>query len=191
MRQFKSFLFPMGLTLVGSLLIGCPKAKGPEVEAQVPEETPVAAVETPASTPEGAFVTVGKEWTALSDLLETVHFDYRSSALSESARASLKNNATALKAILKTAPGLRIRVEGHCDERGTLEYNLALGQRRANAVRDYYFSLGLPRASLSSISYGEERPLCTQADEDCWRQNRRGETTVSSPTGAIKVPTVK
>jgi peptidoglycan-associated lipoprotein len=75
---------------------------------------------------------------------------------------------------------VRVTVEGHCDERGTREYNLALGARRANAVKEYLVSLGVSSARMETISYGKERPLCTQSDENCWAQNRRGVTVVTS-----------
>jgi peptidoglycan-associated lipoprotein len=99
----------------------------------------------------------------------------------------LKKNAAALKAVQKAATGLKVRVEGHCDDRGTLEYNMALGQRRAKAVRDYYATLGVTKSALDTISFGEERPVCTEASEECWAQNRRGETTVKA-SNPIVVP---
>ncbi len=89
--------------------------------------------------------------------------------------------------VLKAQPSVKVRVEGHCDDRGTLEYNLALGERRATAVRGYYATLGVSKAALSTISYGEERPVCTEVDDDCWAQNRRGETTLKAAT-AVRVP---
>jgi len=73
-----------------------------------------------------------------------------------------------------------VTIEGHCDERGTREYNLALGARRANAVKEYLVSLGTSSARVDTISYGKERPMCTDSSEDCYAQNRRGVTTVAS-----------
>ena len=72
-------------------------------------------------------------------------------------------------------------VEGHCDERGTTEYNLGLGQRRAAAVRQYYMTLGLDGGRIATISYGKEQPVCTEHTEDCWAKNRRGVTKVRVP----------
>jgi peptidoglycan-associated lipoprotein len=73
---------------------------------------------------------------------------------------------------------LRIEIEGHCDERGTSEYNLALGAKRAQAAKDYLVTLGIPADRISTISYGEEIQVCKQAIEDCWRQNRRARFVV-------------
>src|SRR5690349_5980728 len=76
-------------------------------------------------------------------------------------------------------PAVRVTIEGHCDERGTREYNLALGARRANAVKEYLVSQGVSTARVETVSYGKERPICTQSDEACWAQNRRGTTTIT------------
>ena len=77
-------------------------------------------------------------------------------------------------------PAVRVTVEGHCDERGTREYNLALGARRANAVKEYLVSLGVAAGRLETISYGKERPMCTESSESCYAQNRRGVTTITN-----------
>jgi peptidoglycan-associated lipoprotein len=74
---------------------------------------------------------------------------------------------------------VKVTVEGDCDERGTREYNLALGARRANAVKEYLVSLGVSSARVDTISYGKEHPICTESTEDCWAQNRRGVTSIS------------
>jgi peptidoglycan-associated lipoprotein len=81
---------------------------------------------------------------------------------------------------LQKYPSVRVTVEGHCDERGTREYNLALGARRANAVKEYLVSLGVSSGRVETISYGKERPMCTESDESCYAQNRRGVTTITS-----------
>jgi peptidoglycan-associated lipoprotein len=104
----------------------------------------------------------------------TVNFDYDSSALSDAARQALQNNA----AILKTHKDWTVMVEGHCDQRGTIEYNLALGQKRAKEARDYYIRLGVNENSLGTISYGKEKPLCEEETDACWLKNRRAETKV-------------
>ena len=102
--------------------------------------------------------------------LEDVFFAYDSSDISESGRASLQKNATFLSRWAST----RILVEGHCDSRGTPEYNLALGEQRAAAVRDYLVSLGLQADRVTIVSKGEEQPFCTEEVESCFSQNRRG-----------------
>jgi peptidoglycan-associated lipoprotein len=72
-----------------------------------------------------------------------------------------------------------VTIEGHCDERGTREYNLALGERRANSVANYLTALGIDKSRISTISYGKERPICTDSNEACWSQNRRGVTALN------------
>jgi peptidoglycan-associated lipoprotein len=100
-------------------------------------------------------------------------FDYDKSDIRADAEAALRGNADALKQIFPKFPNDSLVVEGHCDERGTNEYNLALGDRRATAARDFLVNLGVPASKLRTISYGEERPQCTESDEGCWQRNRR------------------
>lgn len=108
------------------------------------------------------------------DTLKTVNFDFDIYELSDAARATLQANA----ALLKARKDWTVLVEGHCDDRGTIEYNLALGQKRAKAVRDYYVRLGVPENSVGTISYGEEKPVCMEETDACWLKNRRAETKV-------------
>lgn len=102
--------------------------------------------------------------------LDPVFFDYDKADLRDEARATLQKNAGYLKRFSST----RVNVEGHCDERGTNEYNLALGERRAAAVRDYLISLGIGANRLATVSKGEESPFCADHNEGCWSHNRRG-----------------
>lgn len=115
----------------------------------------------------------GKDFVSAKKLA-SIHFDYDSSNLSQEARNVLSSNAN----YLKTISDLEILVEGHCDERGTVGYNLALGQERASTVRKYYISLGINPKMVGTISFGEEKPICIQNSEECWHQNRRAETKV-------------
>jgi peptidoglycan-associated lipoprotein len=98
------------------------------------------------------------------------YFDYDSAEIRADARDALQKTAT----FLKGYPNTRVTVEGHCDERGSTEYNLALGDRRANAVKQYLVNLGIPAANLNTVSYGKEKPFCMESTEACWQQNRRG-----------------
>ena len=98
------------------------------------------------------------------------YFDYDKADIRPDAREALSKTADFLKA----HPGLRVTVEGHCDERGSTEYNLALGDRRANAVKQYLASLGVSANTLDIVSYGKEKPFCMESKETCWQQNRRG-----------------
>ena len=104
--------------------------------------------------------------------LKTVHFAYDSDRLDEAARAVLRANADWIKAHAE----IKIQVSGHCDQRGTVAYNLALGQRRAASVRDYYKALGVEPSRAATISYGQEHLLCSDSTEECWTRNRRSET---------------
>lgn len=111
----------------------------------------------------------GSSATPASSPLKDIFFDYDRYDLRADAREGLKANAD----WLKKNPSARVEIEGHCDERGTSEYNLALGAKRAQSAKDYLVTLGITGDRLSTISYGEEIPVCKQPTEDCWRQNRR------------------
>ena len=108
--------------------------------------------------------------------LRTVNFAINSSALSSSARSTLDSNADYLKA----NDSVEVQVEGHCDERGGVQYNLALGERRAKAVRDYLIAMGVEGSRVSKISFGKDRPIAFGHDEDAWGQNRRANFVVTS-----------
>ncbi len=106
--------------------------------------------------------------------LERIHFDFDQYTLTPQARETLGANATFIQA----NPGMQVRIEGHCDERGSDEYNLALGERRAQAALNYLVSLGVAKDRLSTISYGEEMPLDPNRTEEAWAKNRRAEFKV-------------
>jgi len=105
--------------------------------------------------------------------LKDAFFDYDANAIRDDARSALTADADALKRIFADFPSATINVEGHCDERGSAEYNLGLGDRRASSARDFLVQLGVPADKLKTISYGKERPQCTEADEACYQKNRR------------------
>jgi len=106
---------------------------------------------------------------------DRVYFDYDKSDIRDDAEATLQKQA----AWLTKYPSVRLTIEGHCDERGTREYNLALGARRASATREYLVSLGVAASRMDTISYGKERPVCVESNEACWAQNRRAVSTIS------------
>jgi peptidoglycan-associated lipoprotein len=106
---------------------------------------------------------------------DTVHFGYNEYNVEEADKAILGRQA----AWLSKYPSVRITVEGHADERGTREYNLALGARRANAVKEFLVSQGVSTGRLETVSYGKERPICTESSESCYAQNRRGVSVVA------------
>jgi peptidoglycan-associated lipoprotein len=98
------------------------------------------------------------------------YFDYDKADIRPDAREALAKTAT----FLRNYPSIRVTVEGHCDERGSTEYNLALGDRRAAAVKNYIVSLGISADRLGTVSFGKEKPFCMESNEACWQQNRRG-----------------
>jgi peptidoglycan-associated lipoprotein len=120
-------------------------------------------------------VTPGSAEDFQQNVGDRVFFGYDRYDLSAEAQSQLQKQA----AWLAQYPAVTVTVEGHCDERGTREYNLALGERRANAVANYLTALGVDAGRLSVISYGKERPECTDSNESCYAQNRRGVTTVN------------
>ena len=177
--------------LVGSLaLFGCPKR--PEV-GQAPPSAPgpgagVAAapaalsptmaspevrVEPPAAqavVPEAPTAPGSGSAAAAASSLKDAFFDYDKSALRDDQKAGLTEDV----AWLKGNAGAKVLIEGHCDERGTAEYNLGLGERRAKAVKDYLIAAGIAAERISIISYGKERPFVLGHDESAWQWNRRG-----------------
>ena len=108
--------------------------------------------------------------------LGDVYFELDESSLKEEGKAALSTNATWLKRWATT----RINIEGHCDERGTAEYNLGLGERRANAVKSYLVELGVPADRIVIVSKGKEAPVCTEENEACYMQNRRGHFIITA-----------
>jgi peptidoglycan-associated lipoprotein len=113
--------------------------------------------------------------------LSDIHFDYDKSEIREDARGTLAMDAGALRAILADFPNATIMLEGHC-ERGSAEYNLGLGDRRAASANAFLEALGLPAARLKTVSYGKERPQCTEATEACWQSNRRVHFSAGEPS---------
>ncbi|WP_424244986.1 peptidoglycan-associated lipoprotein [Elusimicrobium posterum] len=109
--------------------------------------------------------------------LRQVNFALDKYSLSDSAKSILADNAKLIKTKIASS-ALKVVVEGHCDERGTIAYNIALGDKRATEVKNYYVRLGVPAANIETISYGEEAPLCYDATETCYAKNRRGETVL-------------
>jgi peptidoglycan-associated lipoprotein len=113
----------------------------------------------------------------LLDRIQDVYFDYDKNNLRPDALDALKTDAHTLAEIIKQYPEFKLTVEGYCDERGSEEYNLALGDERAKRAQEYLVQLGLPANQLKTVSYGKERPVCTEHDEACWQRNRRAHIT--------------
>jgi peptidoglycan-associated lipoprotein len=136
-------------------------------EAKKPAPPPVAAPTPPpppVAAPPPPMPPVMEEM-----VFKNIHFDFDKSFIRDDAKPNLQ----AVADYMKGHKDAKVRIEGHCDERGTAEYNLALGERRATSAKKYLVGLGIDGGRLSTISYGKERPMCTEQNEDCWAKNRR------------------
>lgn len=180
----------VALALVAAAMLplaqGC-KKKAPTTtaEARPPVEEPAPPVTNvpppPAPATREPVDTVDINAADLATLnakgyLQDAFFDYDQADLRDDARTVLSSNAEWLKRYRT----IQVLVEGHCDERGTSAYNLALGDRRANAARDYLDSLGVGASRIRTVSYGKERPACTDATEDCYQRNRRAHFVITA-----------
>ncbi|HSJ09177.1 MAG TPA: peptidoglycan-associated lipoprotein Pal [Longimicrobiales bacterium] len=173
----------MRVAAVGSVLVlvsACGK-KQPETQPQpAPPAERTAPPSQPATPPATAPSNGDAEREAerrrmLSVLEQVVHFDYDEATIRSDAQEQLGAKAQ----ILRANPQVRIRIEGHADERGSLEYNLALGMRRANAVRDYLTGFGIDASRFEMVSFGEDRPMAQGSNDSAWAQNRRAEFRAS------------
>ena len=160
-RFFSRLVGVLALSLAASAWSGCSStpdaddASGPDTGSEFRE----------APSPDGQ-----SQQSKISGF-QTIYFDYDRSEIRSDARPALRENADRLNA----GGGGTVTVEGHCDERGSTEYNLALGERRANAVKRYLVDLGVPSSKLRTVSFGEDRPAVQGHDESAWRYNRRAD----------------
>lgn len=134
-----------------------------------------SATTSPSSTSSSS-IAPGSQEDLVANVGDRVFFDTDKTSLSDEARATLQRQA----AWMELYPTLTFTLEGHADERGTREYNLALGGRRANSAKDYLVSLGVNPGRVNTVSYGKERPVCLDSSESCWSQNRRAVTVIVS-----------
>lgn len=158
-------------------LAGCSTAKPPaqaQASAAPAENAASAGTKGMASTPSGQSSSLDQlqkgaaVGTPFSSPLKDIYFDFDRYDLRADARETLKANAE----WMKKNPAATVEIEGHCDERGTAEYNLALGAKRAQTAKDYLATLGVDAQRLSTISYGQEIPVCSEHTEECWQKNR-------------------
>ncbi len=184
-------LLPAALVVALALLLaGCPKqpdmgettpagpavARGPAAPTPPTSRGPDTRISQPPTVREATLPGPVRSTTVPKESpLKDVFFDYDTSLLTEDAKGILHENL----AWLRANPRTQITVEGHCDERGTAEYNLALGERRAKAVRDYLVAAGIEGGRVRTVSYGKERPFVQGHDESAWRANRRGHFVVA------------
>jgi peptidoglycan-associated lipoprotein len=160
--------------LSAALILGACTHKQEAVNTAPPPAPPPPAPAAPA--PVASSILPGSAEDFRVNVGDTVHFAYNEYNIEDADKSVLGRQAQ----WLAKYPAVRVTVEGHCDERGTREYNLALGARRANAGKEYLVSQGVSTARVETVSYGKERPICTESNEACWAQNRRGVTTITS-----------
>lgn len=183
----------LALLLVFGFIFGCAQRKvvtQPEAQqpAALPQETQKKEVSETAKGPEK--ITEPKvakieskdipaKYTEEQDVFKDIHFDFDKYDIRDDAKPVLHS----ISSWLIKNNSAKFLIEGHCDERGTNEYNLALGDRRAKATKDFLVSLGVSSNRIEIISYGEEKPLCTEQNEDCWAKNRRAHFVVLKEAG--------
>ncbi len=158
-------------------LWGCPKKSEVSTAPETPKETAPAAEPAPSKEPvqkpsptESMEEAAAREAAAAAAAgMHPIYFDFDQSVIRNDARDVLKANAE----WLKSHPNAKVRIEGNCDERGAKEYNQALGQRRAASAKKYLVDLGISAKRISLVSYGKEKPICSESTEGCWQKNRR------------------
>jgi peptidoglycan-associated lipoprotein len=191
-------LFLLVLLISGLMLTGCPSKQ--VVHPEQAESLQPASVAPAPKGPEQKISPVAKppeekitdrnlakiethqepsKYNEEGDLFKDIYFDFDQYDIRPDAQTVLQEISTYL---LKNTP-VKILIEGHCDDRGTNEYNLALGDRRARAVRDYLVALGISSGRIETLSYGEEKPVCMEQTEDCWAKNRRAHFIVLREKG--------
>jgi len=159
--------------LSAALVLGACTHKQEAVNTAPPPAPPPPMAAAPA--PVTSSIIPGSAEDFRVNVGDTVHFAYNQYNVEDSDKTILGRQA----AWLQKYPSVRVTIEGHCDERGTREYNLALGARRANAVKEFLVSQGVSTGRVETVSYGKERPMCTESSEACWAQNRRGVTVLT------------
>ena len=161
-----------------------PPAPQPETAKAAPPATPqpvsqpVAQTQRPNMPSEATKATI----QSLIDRIQDIYFGYDKHNLTPEAESTLQSDAKTLREILKDYPNYKLTIEGFCDERGSDEYNIALGDERAKNAEEFLERLGLPSSQLRTVSYGKERPVCTEHTESCWQRNRRAHITQEQPS---------
>ena len=197
MKQANSIV--MGLTAIAFLSVAACSRKVAAVSKPA-EVTPVATVSSAKPTPTQSRAVASNTAkstpaaparaktipdavrvdlnTRLARLVDAL-FDYDKSTIRADASTALKEDVDVIRQILADYPNQKLVIEGHADDRGSAEYNLALGDRRAHAVEEFLSSMGVPGPQLAVVSYGKERPVCTEENESCWQRNRRAHVTAA------------
>ena len=168
--MFKKFLISM---LLGFFVVAC--ASTPKDTADTSGSGSTGTFNSTTSSSEGESITPGSQEDLIVNVGDRVFFDYDSFDLDSDAQELLQDQA----AWLKQHSSVSVTIEGHCDERGTREYNLALGEKRAQAVKNHLVGLGISSSRLATVSYGKERPAVVGSNDAAWSQNRRSVATVN------------
>jgi len=187
------------ITFIGLLafMAGCHKQVAVAPPAPPPPNAVAKSTPPPAPAPHPAAVQPAKETAAaampddntkariqaLIDRIQDVYFGYDKHNLTPEAQSTLESDAKTLREILQQYPHYKLTVQGYCDERGSEEYNLALGDERAKKAEQFLVNLGLPASQLRTVSYGKEDPVCTEHTESCWQKNRRAHITQDQQAG--------
>jgi peptidoglycan-associated lipoprotein len=158
-----------------------PPPPAPTKQAAAPKAAPQqqAAVQPPAAAPKKLTPQQRTDLNALLAKLADAFFDYNQTTIRPDASTTMASNVTAIRNILSEYPTEKLLIEGHADERGSSEYNLALADKRSRAAQEFLATRGIPQNQLSVLSYGEERPACKDQTEACYQQNRRVHITVA------------
>ena len=165
--------FAIAMTLAGALALSACKKEAPET-LPPPPQSDVTPTPTGPIEPSGPIPGTQEHFAQVMQGRDTIYFDTDKFDIDAEDQAALRQQAQYLQAY----PNVRATIEGHCDERGTREYNLALGERRANAAKNYLVSLGVGAERVTTVSYGKERPIALGSDENAWARNRRAVTVV-------------
>lgn len=190
--KYSSRLLVLAVAMTAMIGAGCAKKKV-AAQAPPPPAPPAAAAEQQQPAPQQARATAPTPTPApntqetprmpsaqtraridtLLGRISDAYFDYDQHTLRPDAIKALEADSTELRDILKDYPDYKLTIEGHCDERGSAEYNIALGQERAEAAKTYLVQVGIPTGQLGTVSYGKTKPACDEHDEACWQKNRR------------------
>jgi peptidoglycan-associated lipoprotein len=188
--KFSRELVVIAIATTGIIGAGCAKKKPatvahdtpPPVTQQQPAAQPAAAparaennvpAPPPAARPNMPDAATRARIDQLLAKIEDAYFDYNQHTLRPDAVKALQSDSTELRDILKDYPDYKLTIEGHCDERGSAQYNMQLGEARAESAKNYLTGVGIPGQQLNVVSYGKEKPVCQDATEDCYQKNRR------------------
>lgn len=175
------------LLAASSLALGACKKKTPAVVPPTPQAAPVEPTRTPPPSPatvDNSAEMAAKVAAARADLLATIYFEYDADDLRDDARSALDAKIR----VLNANPQVRVRIAGHCDDRGSDEYNIALGRRRAETAKRYLTDRGIDASRIETVTFGRERPAVMGSGEEAWSRNRRDEFEITAGGDQLRAP---